>query len=78
MGINPSGLLLLKARSRYFALDTFTVVELCQAIADLRMDGFLAFLKQVFLVVKQLDGSPHELLHALIGAAFDVFLDELL
>jgi len=78
VGINPSGLFLPKAGSRYLARNAFAAVELCQARADRRMNGFLAFLKQMFLVVKQLNGSLDELLHALIGAAFDIFLDQLL
>jgi hypothetical protein len=68
----------LKSRPRNLARDAFAAIKLRQSIADRRMDGFLAFLKKMFLVVKQLNGSRDELLHTLIGTAFDVFLDQLL
>jgi hypothetical protein len=78
VAINPSSFFLLKAGSRYLARNFFPAIELRQALADRRMDGFLAFLKQVFLVVEQLNGSLDKLLDTLIAAAFDIFLDQLL
>jgi hypothetical protein len=68
----------MKTGTRYVTGDTFTAIKLVQTASDLSMDGVLVFPKQFFFIVEHLDRPFDKFLDALVSAAFDFLLDQLL